>query len=138
MCPEGGYCPGGGRVWPEKGFWSPDEQTPPVACPNADACAGRVVGGDTSGADAARTGDASCTEGFEGKFCAFCAQGYYASGVACLTCGLAEEDERELIIAVSTACSYYMSVVFFAGRLEATSFGSLARKVRVCISVVPT
>ena len=90
-----------------------------------------MVGGDASGADAARVGDASCTEGFEGNFCAFCAQGYYASGMACLTCGLAEEDQRDLVIAMSTAGSYYMSVVFFAGRLGPKSFGALANKVNI-------
>ena len=29
-CPTGGYCPGGGRVWPVPGWWSRNEASAPA------------------------------------------------------------------------------------------------------------
>lgn len=39
-CPSGGYCPGGNRVWPQRGYWSRSERDLPIPCPNRDACPG--------------------------------------------------------------------------------------------------
>lgn len=41
-CPEGAVCPGGDRIWPSVGYWSPDEYTAPVRCALPDACPGAM------------------------------------------------------------------------------------------------
>ena len=42
-CPGGGYCPGGGRVWPLPGHWSFDETSAPVPCALPASCVGALV-----------------------------------------------------------------------------------------------
>ena len=39
-CPDGAQCPGSGRIWPQPGYWSPDEFSTPVKCDNEAACPG--------------------------------------------------------------------------------------------------
>ena len=46
-CPEGGFCPGGGRVWPIKGYWSFNETLAPGQCVPLVACPGAI--GETPG-----------------------------------------------------------------------------------------
>ena len=41
-CPTGGYCPGGGRVWPLPGYWSFNEDSAPIACALPSACVGSL------------------------------------------------------------------------------------------------
>ena len=60
-CPEGATCPGGNRVWPNDGYWTPDEHagyvvkcTLPLACNSF-----------------------GCREGYEGYACGSCQDGYF-------------------------------------------------------------
>ena len=41
-CPTGGYCPGGGRVWPIPGYWSFNETYPPTECTLPQICPGAL------------------------------------------------------------------------------------------------
>jgi len=62
-CPTTAYCPGGDRLWPIPGTWSPDSQTVPYPCPPpASRCTGNL--------------DSPCAEGYQGELCAFCQEGY--------------------------------------------------------------
>ena len=42
-CPTGGYCPGGGRVWPLPGYWSFSETSEPSPCALPRACTGALT-----------------------------------------------------------------------------------------------
>ena len=65
-CPAHATCPGGDRVWPLPGYWSPDELSPPYACPLPSS---RCLGGSNS----------SCAVGYRGELCSLCADGYQVS-----------------------------------------------------------
>jgi len=80
-CPTGAICPGGPRVWPEAGYWSPNEDTLPEACP---APTSRCLGGEGS----------PCATGYNGTLCENCVAGYEKNKtdycVACPTSGCPE------------------------------------------------
>jgi len=40
ICPDGAYCPGGDRMWPNQGYWSESEILPPQPCSQIDYCPG--------------------------------------------------------------------------------------------------
>eukprot|EP00002_Diphylleia_rotans_P023184 TRINITY_DN4558_c0_g2_i1.p1 TRINITY_DN4558_c0_g2~~TRINITY_DN4558_c0_g2_i1.p1 ORF type:complete len:691 (-),score=96.99 TRINITY_DN4558_c0_g2_i1:64-2136(-) len=71
-CPSNAECPGGGRVWPTPGSWSPNEQTPPVECFPQEGCSGGR--------------NSNCGQGYEGDFCALCEKGFYKQGPMCRSC----------------------------------------------------
>eukprot|EP00698_Gefionella_okellyi_P004951 TRINITY_DN1456_c0_g1_i3.p1 TRINITY_DN1456_c0_g1~~TRINITY_DN1456_c0_g1_i3.p1 ORF type:complete len:2371 (+),score=516.66 TRINITY_DN1456_c0_g1_i3:4402-11514(+) len=74
-CPDGGYCPGGYRVWPLPGWWTPNEFSGRVtACIPSVACAGERL--------------SRCNTGYSGDFCAQCDWNFYRSGDGlCTACG---------------------------------------------------
>jgi len=83
-CPVGAVCPGGDRLWPDIGYWNPNEQTVPVACP---APAARCPGGQNS----------PCAQGYTGNECTTCAvnnEPDASSGgcIACPTTGCSKSD----------------------------------------------
>jgi hypothetical protein len=72
-CPAQAECPGGYRLWPKEGFWTPGESAGyVVACEPPDAC----LGGQTS----------QCRRGNTGTFCASCLKGYFNSNGLCEPC----------------------------------------------------
>eukprot|EP00698_Gefionella_okellyi_P016594 TRINITY_DN4759_c0_g1_i2.p1 TRINITY_DN4759_c0_g1~~TRINITY_DN4759_c0_g1_i2.p1 ORF type:complete len:1246 (+),score=296.69 TRINITY_DN4759_c0_g1_i2:735-4472(+) len=73
-CPEGGYCPGGYRMWPLAGWYTFSEYDGAVyPCVPASAC----LGGRAS----------SCDVGYESDICAVCSLGYYrADAQRCALC----------------------------------------------------
>ncbi|KNC54757.1 uncharacterized protein AMSG_01608 [Thecamonas trahens ATCC 50062] len=74
-CPTGAVCPGGFRLWPKPGYWTPSEDAGfvvPCAAPATERC----VGGK----------DATCGPGYTGQLCAGCASGYYQLGSRCVAC----------------------------------------------------
>jgi hypothetical protein len=72
-CPEGGFCPGGYRIWPKPGYWNPGEDSGYViACDPPEAC----LGGRRS----------ACLDTYTGFVCGDCVKGYYRSGGRCEPC----------------------------------------------------
>ena len=83
-CPAIATCPGGDRLWPIEGYWSPNEQTMPTAC---SAPTSRCAGGKGS----------PCAPAYSGDHCIDCATNYeyqISSGIciACPTTGCAKSD----------------------------------------------
>jgi hypothetical protein len=105
-CEASWWCPGGGRIWPGKGWWSSNEQRVPAICPNFQACPGvytvdetldtRVLrpacvkgetpfecldasraSGSVGGAGGGGVATAVCSVGYEGAYCGACADTYY-------------------------------------------------------------
>eukprot|EP00698_Gefionella_okellyi_P015322 TRINITY_DN4320_c0_g3_i1.p1 TRINITY_DN4320_c0_g3~~TRINITY_DN4320_c0_g3_i1.p1 ORF type:complete len:1843 (-),score=404.46 TRINITY_DN4320_c0_g3_i1:432-5939(-) len=74
-CPEGGYCPGGYRMWPLPGFFTFSEFNAHVyPCTPPDAC----LGGRES----------TCAEGYANDYCGQCAANYWrADQETCDQCG---------------------------------------------------
>eukprot|EP00698_Gefionella_okellyi_P000996 TRINITY_DN10875_c0_g1_i1.p1 TRINITY_DN10875_c0_g1~~TRINITY_DN10875_c0_g1_i1.p1 ORF type:complete len:2975 (+),score=482.22 TRINITY_DN10875_c0_g1_i1:924-8927(+) len=72
-CPDGGYCPGGFRVWPLPGYWNPGETSGFVnACEPPQRCRGGRF--------------STCAVGYQGEMCGSCIQDYYMSNSICLPC----------------------------------------------------
>ncbi|KNC52830.1 uncharacterized protein AMSG_08972 [Thecamonas trahens ATCC 50062] len=73
-CPDGAFCPGGYRLWPLPGYWTPAEDAGfVVKCSEPSE---RCLGGRF----------ALCSSGYADKACANCAHGYYRLGPACVAC----------------------------------------------------
>ena len=83
VCPVGGLCPGGSRVWPRAGYWVPLESVGVLQeCPGPDPTA-RCVGWS------AATGSTRCGAGYRtGSFlCDSCAPQYYEdTDGSCIPC----------------------------------------------------
>ena len=92
-CPNGGFCVGDGRVWPEPSYWSVDEHSAPGACPLNVACPGALeVMPTVSSPSAIVLPDGSrdtrrCELGYTGVYCSECAPLYYHARSACRYCG---------------------------------------------------
>jgi hypothetical protein len=101
-CPSSANCPGGGRIWPKKGYWSRSEYSLPMSCPFPDACLGVVASVAAVQANAFLTDsngnvraaiinpDGSrntrlCDVGYTGLACQTCETNYYKDGVRCLS-----------------------------------------------------
>jgi len=81
-CPTGGFCPGGGRVWPLPGYWSYSEFQAPVECMVAESCLGVVANTvadsmSPSGNQPYTNTANTCAVGYEGTRCGQCAPQYY-------------------------------------------------------------
>jgi len=106
-CPEGAYCPGGGRMWPVPGYWSVDEWTVPTLCRVAEACPGvdlttalQPGPNGTIIPTQANTGTALCATGYTGRSCVQCAAGWYQlDGGSCFPCGSHTDQTRDLAMA---------------------------------------
>ena len=99
-CPEGGFCPGGPRVWPTNGYWSENERDVPQKCKVASACPGisqeeqtkrqqRLlldIGNDNQKLREMVLPTDSCSTGYEGQLCGTCQAGWYAEGDLCMNC----------------------------------------------------
>ena len=107
-CPTGGYCPGGGRVWPLPGYWSFGETSPPVQCALPQACPG-ALSAATVQSDGSRA-TAVCAAGYVGDYCTVCAADYYADGQRCLSCGLQSDEIVELVILLAIFVALFLSL----------------------------
>ena len=75
-CPTGAECPGGERIWPLEGYWTPGEDSGfVVACEPKAACRGKQ--------DAVI---AACAAGYKGERCGECVESFYRSGGICIEC----------------------------------------------------
>ncbi|KNC48523.1 uncharacterized protein AMSG_04967 [Thecamonas trahens ATCC 50062] len=73
-CPSYARCPGGDRMWPKEGYWTPSEFAGfVVACSSP---ASRCSGGRAS----------RCGAAYSGNMCAECAPGFYRAGTGCAAC----------------------------------------------------
>ena len=121
-CPSGGYCPGGGRVWPLPGYWSWNEVAAPTACALPLACPGALSQSQLA-ADGARQ-TSNCAEGFTGPLCASCAAGYYQVSQRCLSCGLQSTDRDELGVLLTVALALFVSMAVCVATLSPTALSS--------------
>ncbi|GAB5360491.1 hypothetical protein AAMO2058_000632700 [Amorphochlora amoebiformis] len=79
ICYENGLCPGGYRLWPQKGYYAENERVREVTIcprPSAERCVGWNV----------EKGKTACGEGYYGILCGTCADGYYESLGECIAC----------------------------------------------------
>jgi hypothetical protein len=73
-CPAEAICPGGRRMWPRDGYWTPDEISGEIyRCEPAEAC----IGGQNY----------ACADGYEGELCSRCEDKFYSNGALCMACG---------------------------------------------------
>eukprot|EP00002_Diphylleia_rotans_P034286 TRINITY_DN7356_c0_g1_i10.p1 TRINITY_DN7356_c0_g1~~TRINITY_DN7356_c0_g1_i10.p1 ORF type:complete len:437 (-),score=53.30 TRINITY_DN7356_c0_g1_i10:139-1449(-) len=87
-CPANSECPGGNRVWPTSGSWSPSEDVAPVSCYPPEACEGGRF--------------STCREGYVGEFCSTCAEGYYRQGPVCRSCADDDFNLQPILILTGT------------------------------------
>eukprot|EP01113_Clastostelium_recurvatum_P029061 TRINITY_DN3509_c0_g1_i6.p1 TRINITY_DN3509_c0_g1~~TRINITY_DN3509_c0_g1_i6.p1 ORF type:complete len:786 (+),score=89.53 TRINITY_DN3509_c0_g1_i6:1646-4003(+) len=102
-CPVGGLCPGGFRVWALPGFWNPAEQYVPYSCLPAQACPGS-------------TRYPRCSEGYEDQYCSRCAEGFYRSGQACVSCS--EASPPRFVPVVISAIVFFGTIALAAVALN--------------------
>eukprot|EP00163_Fabomonas_tropica_P009103 TRINITY_DN18897_c0_g1_i1.p1 TRINITY_DN18897_c0_g1~~TRINITY_DN18897_c0_g1_i1.p1 ORF type:complete len:723 (-),score=135.51 TRINITY_DN18897_c0_g1_i1:287-2455(-) len=80
VCPAGGWCPGGDRLWAREGYYASVVANPGIneAPFHLQECypAGRCRGGPHN----------PCKEGYTGLHCGSCAEGYAVSGDTCQAC----------------------------------------------------
>jgi uncharacterized protein (DUF983 family) len=104
-CPTGGVCPGGGRVWPQPGYWSYSEWTAPVRCTVEEACPGVDQEATASTAQNAAAGEADlftdtqrCADAYTGARCADCNEGYYQLQSRCYFCGSSVDQSTSIAL----------------------------------------
>jgi len=89
-CDGNAFCPGGRRMWPKQGFFTPRESIGTVRqCPAPSS--ERCLGWDTE------TSQSRCGDGYNGPICAECENGHYLLLRSCLEC-----DGSEIVNAVAT------------------------------------
>lgn len=82
-CPEGALCPAGYRMWPQPGYWAPNDRAGVEKCaPPLNRCAG--FSGEGAGFEDATTN--LCGTGYRGSRCSSCAQGFWKDGRNCNKC----------------------------------------------------
>jgi hypothetical protein len=82
-------CPGGGRCVPAAGYWSSSAMQTPVACTHPANCQGE---------------EGTCSTGYDGPLCEYCASGYYTQAGQCLPCGDSTDQRGQIISALVAAC----------------------------------
>ena len=117
-CPTGGYCPGGGRVWPLPGYWSFSETSVPVPCVLPQACPG-ALSNPTLAPDGTRFTEV-CADGYSDQYCSTCATDYYSDMPRCLSCGLESADKLELAILLVIAAALFFATSIAVAFLSAT------------------
>jgi len=119
-CPTGGYCPGGGRVWPLPGYWSWSEYQTPIKCLVSDACPGldRTLVA-TGGAQQAIADTQKCSVEYTGPRCAQCSEGYYQLQGRCLYCGDSIDQQRTIALTIVIATSAMVLLALCVALLKA-------------------
>ena len=128
-CPAGGYCPGGGRVWPLPGYWSFSETSAPVACSLPQACPG-ALSSPTLTAGGSRMTEV-CAEGYTGQYCITCAAGYYTDVPRCLSCGLESAELTELVALLGIAALLFLSLAVAVATASANNLSTAVSAVLV-------
>ena len=109
VCPANSVCPGGNRVQPTAGYYTPDETSGAVyQCddPTGERCVGLASqpngngngGGGLVSIESARQG---CGVGYIGTMCSECSDGYYSDGFVCLSCS-GDNSASPLLISLLT------------------------------------
>lgn len=97
MCPQGGYCPGGNRIWPLPGWYGiASRRTGEVTHERLTgrACMDRWVTDEFAGTVAPCYPPerclggrfANCREGHTGAYCSLCEEGWYMKNDLCQQC----------------------------------------------------
>ncbi|KNC55712.1 uncharacterized protein AMSG_11170 [Thecamonas trahens ATCC 50062] len=103
-CPEGGYCPGGVRIWPLRGYWSPSERNAPGRCTLEEACCGAmgaVAACPVVLHDSGARVTARCDEdlGYTGRYCAECREpDFYSDAGVCRACERGDTAELAVLV----------------------------------------
>jgi hypothetical protein len=138
-CPQGGFCPGGGRVWSEAGFWNRDEWTAPNACRFVSACLGSADlerrNPATAAAEARKPGR-TCATGFTGDFCAQCEPNYYSDRAHCRACSGADAEDVRLSLVATTAAILLACLWMLLALAHVAWFPQLLSLVRALQGVV--
>ena len=129
-CPTGGYCPGGGRVWPLPGYWSFDERSVPVACSLPQACPGALCSPPTVKADGSRQ-TSVCAVGYAGSYCVECAADYYSDLQRCLSCGLEEQELTELVVLLCIFAALFLALAVAVATAHANKLSTAVSAVLV-------
>ena len=127
-CPTGGYCPGGGRVWPLPGYWSFDEVSPPIACGLAASCPGALTNPVVINPDGTRN-TSQCAAGYTGAYCASCADAYYLDGQRCLSCGLESTQRAELSVLLLLAVALFLAVAVCVATMSPNALATAVSSV---------
>jgi hypothetical protein len=114
-CPEGGVCPGGGRVWPMSEYWSWSEYQAPVKCPILGACTGvqPSSSGNRQNNAEAFTDTRQCSIAYTDQQCTQCFEGYYLLNGQCFFCG-STTDQSATIALTLIVCVAAMGVLAIA------------------------
>ena len=128
-CPTGGYCPGGGRVWPLPGYWSFSETSVPVPCVLPQACPG-ALSDPTFAPDGTRFTEV-CADGYTSQYCGTCADGYYSAQPRCLSCGLESAELMELVALVVIAFVLFLSLSVAVATASANQLSTAVSAVLV-------
>jgi hypothetical protein len=130
-CPAGGYCPGGGVVWPTKGYWSASEMSMPLQCKFAEACPGVQLDEGNASAIAFFIKTDRCAVGFAGDYCSKCATpGYYRDGYNCRSCEAAAVSGSSLAVTVVTFFFTFLGLL-----LVGLPANWLAQVVTTCLGI---
>jgi len=130
MCPTGAYCPGAGRVWPQKGYYGYSEYTAPASCLVEEACTGmnsKLGAGSGSGTlayFAPGNEAAKCNKGYQGVKCADCADGFYQLGDYCYACDASVDQSTQLALIALAAIAVIVSLSICVAVLSTASLCS--------------
>jgi hypothetical protein len=123
-CPQGAFCPGGDRIWPMYGFWSPHERLLPQQCAHSNACPGAIGQRSTYPVQIKSNGEhdtrrCASGEGYRGPLCTRCVTNFYRVGERCLRCdGNAKVAFTVLIIVTGLVfLGLALCVIFFPDRI---------------------
>ncbi|KNC50439.1 uncharacterized protein AMSG_06938 [Thecamonas trahens ATCC 50062] len=121
VCPPGAHCPGGERMWPLPGWWSPSEFTKPTPCRIRAACPGAVGGGGLPpliNPDGTRR-TAVCSSEYDGQFCAECAAAYFMDNGVCRSCGSDASANAELTVVLISLAAFIGTIAWGLATLSA-------------------
>lgn len=123
-CPEGAWCPSGGRAFPTPGYWGLTEFEVPVRCPYSLACPGAdpLAGDPTS----------ICAPGYLGHRCGQCAGAYYLDTRRCRSC--ASSGAGDTVLRAAAVCGLVLFLALSVCVVYATP-RSLGVATRVVVAV---
>jgi hypothetical protein len=120
-CPSGGICPGGGRVWPQAGYWSVSEYVEPVRCAVPEACPGVDASSTTSSSRAAAaTNTQRCSMAYAGQVCTECSSSYFMISCRCFSCGSRASQDSSIAIIIIVCLGFLIVLSLLVALLKAT------------------
>jgi hypothetical protein len=129
-CPTGGFCPGGGRVWPLPGYWSYDEFSMPISCNMEEACPGAasVASQAMYNTDGSRI-TSRCADSYTGNACSQCSAGNYMLIHKCQTCGTTNTDVLSMGIVICVAMGLFIIISSQVVQMNPTSLSSFVGNI---------